>query len=181
MIALGSSNTEGDLSETEAEQIDRYKLIDRVFVTLQEAILTENQLGASLEELKMEGVIDDTAAPPQLPESPQQKESPQQPATPRQPRDIAQKAVHSGVFHGGVQLIKLEQPNLGDQQLQAMPGDQVRCIYTDKTNSSNESLTISAKAHFGSGVACPNTAQDSQCDDKDWQPLQRVWTQDQST
>ena len=146
MIALGSSNTEGDVSESEAEQIDRYKLIDRVSVTLQEAILTENELGVSLEELEMEGVTDDTVAPPQLPESPQQSESPQQPATPRQPGDIAQKAVHSGVFHGGVQLIKLEQPNLGDQQLQAMPGDQVRFIYTDKANSSNESLTISAKA-----------------------------------
>lgn len=126
MIALGSKPAESDASETETDQIDRYKLVDRVDVKLIEAILTENQRGVAIEE-DSEIVV-------------------QQAATSDDKLDQSKQPIHSGVFHGGVQLTKLEQPTAGDKQLQAMPGDQIRFVYTDKINSSSQAQILLAKA-----------------------------------
>ena len=126
MIALGSRPEDSDTGETEADQIDRYKLVDHVDVTLLEAILTDNQRGVAIE--------DDAEVALEQPETPADK------------LDESKLPIHSGVFHGGVQLNKLEQPIAGDNQLQAMPGDQIRFVYTDKTNSSSQAQILSAKA-----------------------------------
>ena len=126
MIALGSRPEDSDTGETEADQIDRYKLVDHVDVTLLEAILTENQRGVAIEE---DGQV-----------------ALEEPETPADKVDGSKLPIHSGVFHGGVQLTKLEQPITGDNQLQAMPGDQIRFVYTDKTNSSSQAQILSAKA-----------------------------------
>lgn len=126
MIALGSRPEDSETGETEADQIDRYKLVDHVDVTLLEAILTENQRGVAIEE---DGQV-----------------ALEEPETPADKVDGSKLPIHSGVFHGGVQLTKLEQPIAGDNQLQAMPGDQIRFVYTDKTNSSSQAQILSAKA-----------------------------------
>jgi TolA-binding protein len=126
MIASGNSPTDSDTDDSEAEPINRFKRIDSVDVSLVEAILTANQRGISLEEVT--------------------DSEPSDTETSTQPVDDTNLPVHSGVFHGGVQLTKLEQPIAGDKQLQAMPGDQIRFIYADKTNSSGEPQILRANA-----------------------------------
>ncbi len=136
MIATGNSPTDSDRADTETEtvEINRYKRIDSVDVSLVEAILTANQKGVAMEDETATPPTDDTASRAPLNE------------TLNETLNKTQQAVHSGVFHGGVELIKLEQPVAGDDQLQAMPGDQIRFVYTDKTNSTGQPQYLNVKA-----------------------------------
>ncbi|MDE0866085.1 MAG: tetratricopeptide repeat protein [Rubripirellula sp.] len=124
MIAAGTSDLQEAGTEGETNVIDRYKRVDRVEITLTEAILTERQRGVTVDE--------------------QTQPDPAGPNT--ELTNAVDPAVHSGVFHGGVPLIKVEQPEPQDSQLQAMPGDQIRLIYTDRSNSAGVSQELTAKA-----------------------------------
>jgi len=124
MIAAGTSDLQEEGSEGETNVIDRYKRVDRVEIALTEAILTERQRGVTVDEQTQP----DTAGPN------------------TELTNVVDPTVHSGVFHGGVPLIKVEQPDPQDSQLQAMPGDQIRLIYTDRSNSSGVSQELTAKA-----------------------------------
>lgn len=126
MISTGTNPTSTETTVSESDTIDRYKQVDSVIVSLVEAILTETQKGVSIGN-DTNTVIEPTAARGET-------------------LDDAKQPVHSGVFHGGVQLTKLEKPIIGDKQLQAMPGDQIRFAYVDQTNSSGEPQHLSAKA-----------------------------------
>lgn len=126
MVASGTSPTNSNAPDSASDSINRYKRVDSVDVTLTESILTENQKGVSIAEDV--GAVASAAA------------------ASGNPLDDENQPVHSGVFHGGVQLTKLEQPIIGDNQLQAMPGDQIRFLYLDRTNSSGEPNNLSAKA-----------------------------------
>jgi TolA-binding protein len=126
MIATGNSPTESDGPDSEKAEINRYKRIDSVDVSLIEAILTANQKGVAMDD---------------LPGTPTNKDG-----APNETLNEAIPVVHSGVFHGGVQLTKLEQPVSDDDQLQAMPGDQIRFVYTDQTNSTGQPQYLNVKA-----------------------------------
>ena len=126
MIATGTSPTDIENPDAETVEINRYKRIDSVAVSLVEAILTPNQRGVAINDAAETDASDDI--------------------TPTENRFDAPQAVHSGVFHGGVQLTKLEQPVAGDDQLQAMPGDQIRFIYTDRTNSTGQPQYLNVRA-----------------------------------
>jgi TolA-binding protein len=124
MIAAGTSDLQEEGTEGETNVIDRYKRVDRVEITLTEAILTERQRGVTVDEQTQS----DTTGPN------------------TELTNAVDTTVHSGVFHGGVPLIKVEQPEPQDSQLQAMPGDQIRLIYTDRSNSAGVSQELTAKA-----------------------------------
>jgi TolA-binding protein len=126
MIATGNNPTSDETADSDAPEINRYKLVDSVDVSLTEAVLTANQKGVALED--------------EVVNTPSGNESEERTQT------SADRTVHSGVFHGGVQLTKLEQPIAGDDQLQAMPGDQIRFLYTDQTNSTGEAQYLNVKA-----------------------------------
>ncbi len=126
MIAMGNSPTSDEPADSDAPEINRYKLVDSVDVSLTEAVLTANQKGDALKD--------------EVVNTPSGAESEKERLT------SADRTVHSGVFHGGVQLTKLEQPIAGDEQLQAMPGDQIRFLYTDQTNSTGEAQYLNVKA-----------------------------------
>ena len=126
MIATGNNPTSDETADSDAPEINRYKLVDSVDVSLTEAVLTANQKGVALED--------------EVVNTPSGDESEEKTQT------SADRTVHSGVFHGGVQLTKLEQPIAGDDQLQAMPGDQIRFLYTDQTNSTGEAQYLNVKA-----------------------------------
>ncbi len=126
MIATGNSPVDSETPDAETAETNRYKLIDSVDVSLMEAVLTANQKGLAIE--------DETAA---LPTSGTEPEN---------VPNAKKLSVHSGVFHGGVQLTKLDQPVVGDDQLQAMPGDQIRLVYTDNTNSTGKPQYLNVKA-----------------------------------
>jgi len=120
MIAAGPAVQDPE-TEDETREIDRYKQVDRVEIPLTEAILTERQRGVTIDE---------------EPNTVDSNPTAQAVAT----------TVHSGVFHGGVPLIKVEQPDPRDKQLQAMPGDQIRLIYLDQSNSTGVTQELTAKA-----------------------------------
>lgn len=126
MIATGNNPTSDETADSDAPEINRYKLVDSVDVSLTEAVLTANQKGDALKD--------------EVVNTPSGAESEKERLT------SADRTVHSGVFHGGVQLTKLEQPIAGDEQLQAMPGDQIRFLYTDQTNSTGEAQYLNVKA-----------------------------------
>ena len=120
MIAAGPAVQDAE-TEDATREIDRYKQVDRVEIPLTEAILTERQRGVTIDE---------------EPNTVDSNPTAQAVAT----------TVHSGVFHGGVPLIKVEQPDPRDKQLQAMPGDQIRLIYLDQSNSTGVTQELTAKA-----------------------------------
>ena len=126
MIATGNNPTSDETADSDAPEINRYKLVDSVDVSLTEAVLTANQKGVALEDEVVNTQSGDESE--------------------EKTQTSADRTVHSGVFHGGVQLTKLEQPVAGDDQLQAMPGDQIRFLYTDQTNSTGEAQYLNVKA-----------------------------------
>ena len=126
MIANGNSSPDSQSPDTEMVEINRFKRIDSVAVSLTEAILTANQKGVAV------NAESPTASSAEVVSTGSEND--------------ANRAVHSGVFHGGVQLTKVEQPVAGDDQLQAMPGDQIHFIYTDQTNSTGQPQQLNVKA-----------------------------------
>lgn len=126
MIATGVDASNSETSDPDTPPINRYKRIDHVDVNLTEAVLTANQRGVALENV---------TAP-----------TPENETTTANDPNASNRAVHSGVFHGGVQLTKLDTPIANDDQLQAMPGDQIRLLYTDQTNSTGEAQYLLVKA-----------------------------------
>lgn len=126
MIATGNNPTSDETADSDAPEINRYKLVDSVDVSLTEAVLTANQKGVALEDEVVNTQSGDESE--------------------EKTQTSADRTVHSGVFHGGVQLTKLEQPIAGDDQLQAIPGDQIRFLYTDQTNSTDEAQYLNVKA-----------------------------------
>jgi TolA-binding protein len=125
LIAMGTAEeTDG---EQEAPEIERYRRVDQAELSLTEAELTEQQRGrpadpADGEDADVLAVIDDPAA------------------------GVDASAIHSGVFHGSIPLIKSEQVVVGDEFLQAIPGDQVRLIYLDESNSGSGPIELVNKA-----------------------------------
>ena len=53
-------------------------------------------------------------------------------------------AVHTGVFHGTVPLVKVDKPIEGDDTLQAMPGDELRVIYQDERHTREGTREVKA-------------------------------------
>ncbi|NNE01184.1 MAG: tetratricopeptide repeat protein [Pirellulaceae bacterium] len=119
----------GEVTEDggDAPEVERYKRIDRIEVTLSEAALTDEQRGevASIDDDTDFADLDDPAD------------------------SIANEldeSVHSGVFHGSVPLIKTLQVIEGDDLLQAIPGDQVRLVYLDQSHSGEGTQELIARA-----------------------------------
>ena len=134
--AGGDSLGESD----EAPEIERYKRIDRLEATLSEAKLTDEQRGEAQTATQSQASpnasddddpladIDDVLA-----------------ATDTAPAET-DNTIHSGVFHGAIPLVKSMQVVVGDDLLQAIPGDQVRLIYLDESHSGSGTNELLAKA-----------------------------------
>ncbi len=110
-----------EAGEEESPEIERYKRVDQATVRLAEANLTDAQRG-EMNTGDDDNVLDE---PAQKPKS---------------------NSVHSGVFHGAIPVVKSENATSGDDLLQALPGDQVRLVYLDESNSSAGQNELVAKA-----------------------------------
>lgn len=119
----------GSTDDGEEEEVDRFKLVDRVDVRLTEAAIAQPissfsaaDLGNSA-EAEGEGV-----APPGAGEDP------------------GDTSIHSGIFRTTIELARAEEAIADDPILQALPGDIVRVIYQDEKNTTEDSRQVQVDA-----------------------------------
>ena len=122
-----------DLLE-EPVEINRFKLVDRVEVTLIEVPIQLELVTRNADSNPPETVERESQDPVDA------KESLEPPAG--APTD----SIHTGIFQAVVSLTKAEQVVADDEQLQALPGDEVRVIYVDEVNSGEGLLELQARA-----------------------------------
>jgi len=107
----------------EVEDVERYKLVDSVQISLSEVrrVIEDVALPADTEETPATVGEKDAEVPPAKP--------PADTADPSEPED---DSIHSGIFQAVVAVTNDPEINLGDSVLQALPGDQVRVTYLDE-------------------------------------------------
>lgn len=117
--------------DEEPEEIDRFKLVDSLSVTMTEAVVakpTGNLVNG-----------DDPAAD----DEPETKNgTDESPLVPVQDDGV----VHSGIFRATVQLERAEETVAGDDVLQALPGDTVRVVYKDDINTTDGPVIVTVDA-----------------------------------
>jgi len=126
----------GDAADSEGPQIERFKLVDRVQVTLVEVKLPPPDKENTDES------PDDAAAPKAADAVP----PPADGAAANAPAEAADNSIHTGVFQASISLIKADTPIADDAILQALPADEVRVVYVDETHLRDGARTIQAVA-----------------------------------
>ena len=127
--------TEG-LPAAEAE-IDKWKLVDKVEITL-----TESKLAASASTRAKVSQSGDKTGPAAAGKDTPSANVPASGAD----APVDDGTLHTGVFQATISLQKAEQPVAGDQILQAIPGDQVRVTYLDEVHSREGVRQVTAVA-----------------------------------
>lgn len=134
----------GDAPETEVE-IDRFKLIDKLELTLTEAkgaVSAASRTGPV--KSGEQPVVPGSQATTATTDAPATPVSEEKPATDEEPADDG--SLHSGLFQATVPLVKSEEAVPGDQILQALPSDQVRVTYIDELHFKDGPRTVITKA-----------------------------------
>ncbi len=152
-IAQATAGEKKAVDDADEPQIERYRLIDRVKITLTEARIGRTPQGVAT-----------SVAPPVNPVSPASNAntpaSPDLPAKPNEAGDLASEiekqeaadtSIHTGIFRTTVLLENAESPVLDDNKLQALPNDQIRLIYVDPENTTAEPVTVIARARTVEG------------------------------
>lgn len=121
----------------EEEQVERYKLVDSVQVSLSEVRRVIEVTAIPLETGETPAVPDGTN-PDTPPVDPPENPSPE-PA----PED---DSIHSGIFQAVIPVTNDGEINSGDDVLQALPGDQVRVKYLDELHMAEGVNELTAQA-----------------------------------
>ena len=142
------------LLEEEIE-VEQFKKVDSVAITLSEVkreIQPELEIGEALvpattdgEEANAEDVdtdpSDGKASDGKTDEGDPADGENEAPAVPEQePVAVDDGSIHSGVFRGNVVLARAEEIVAGDGVLQALPGDEIRIVYQDESNTSDTAV-----------------------------------------
>ncbi|QDU31290.1 tol-pal system protein YbgF [Anatilimnocola aggregata] len=143
----------GDEESTELE-IERFKLVDKLELTLTEA--KPNISAASREAPTRSGEQPVDPAKPATTPAPGEASEGAAPAETAAPvtttasteEPIDDGSLHSGLFQATVVLVKSEEVVADDQILQALPGDQVRVTYLDEVHFKDGVRDVQAR------VAC---------------------------
>jgi tetratricopeptide (TPR) repeat protein len=131
----------GDETTTEVE-LDRYKLVDKLELTLVEA---KGAVSAASRNSPTK-----SGEQPTSPTTPAAGEAPATPAAPIETKPSSDEPIddgtlHSGLFQATVPLVKAEAAVAGDQILQAVPSDQIRVTYLDEVNFTDGIRTVITK------------------------------------
>ncbi|MEO8496503.1 MAG: tetratricopeptide repeat protein [Planctomycetota bacterium] len=154
----------------EAEEIDRFKLVDRAEVTFVEAVV-ESQ-AASLDGAT--NPADVTAA---AGNDPAATTAP----VPNVAAEPADTSIHSGIFRASIQLGRAEEAVAGDDTLQALPGDIVRVTYQDDKNTTDSVRTVQVDAKCIEGNLGGVRVTRSQISDRELRVKTRLKTADALT
>ena len=132
----------GDATVEGLPEIDHWKLVDTVKVTLTET--------------KPQSAVSDRAAPTksrpdEVPATPANEAATDAaPAVQSQavasPAEQDDTTIHTGVFHATVSLVKTDQINPNDDVLQALPSDEVRLVYLDEVHGRDGTRQVQAVA-----------------------------------
>ncbi|MEX2214228.1 MAG: tetratricopeptide repeat protein [Phycisphaeraceae bacterium] len=157
----------GELGDGEEAKIERYRVVDRVKVTLTEVKIARVEAtspsapsapgapGApETEPAAGPGPSGPGAAPAPAPAIepaaqptvPKNKNEPSDFASEIEVKETVDNTIHSGVFRAQAQLVSAESPILDDDKLQALPSDQVRLVYMDESNTTADPVQVVAKA-----------------------------------
>ena len=156
---VGTTDTENNGEEIplleEEIEIEKFKKVDSVAITLAEVkreIQAELEIGDALVPADAEAEDggseegDDGAGVDNVPEDAAAEGDPSDdenevPAVPDvQPEIVDDGSIHSGVFRGNVVLARAEEIVAGDAVLQALPGDEIRIVYQDESNTSDTAV-----------------------------------------
>lgn len=155
LLQGGDPNSKPKVDDEEKAQIDRFKKIDELEVTLTEAVIeikgtlgeiadgeskatdnkpSEAKTDAPKPATGAEAAVNATAA----------KVGTKPDAGPAVPANDG--SVHSGVFRAAIAIMKSEDVVAGDASLQALPGDVVRILYKDSINTTNDPRDVVSHA-----------------------------------
>ena len=164
----GDPNAKPKVDDEEKAQIDRFKKIDELEVTLTEAVIElKGALGElaegdakAAESKPADGKTTD--AKPATPKAAgaeaavnaaaakvetKPDAAPATTATPAAPTaPVSDGSVHSGVFRSAIGIVKAEDVVVGDAILQALPGDVVKIVYKDALNTTNDPREVVSRA-----------------------------------
>ena len=150
----------GESNKPDEDEVERFKKIDEVKVTLVEVRIEPKVTGldGALPDVKRAGE-DPVAEPAKEPAKQPVKEpagttaaktDTQDDKSPSVPKPAAEpvvdNSIHTGVFRTTVTLAKAETIIAGDSILQALPGDKVRLVYLDERNSSEGVYQVQSEA-----------------------------------
>ena len=142
------------LLEEEIE-VEQFKKVDSVAITLSEVkreIQPELEIGEALVPAATDGAeanaedvdtdpSDGKASDGKADEGDPADGENEAPAVPEQePVAVDDGSIHSGVFRGNVVLARAEEIVAGDGVLQALPGDEIRIVYQDESNTSDTAV-----------------------------------------
>jgi len=147
------SQSESDSGEN-TPQVDRFRKVDEVIVSLSEAVLP----AAETQDLSATADVDssgpdaaETAAGGQqsaaaaLNDAVAAAESKSKSSAGDQ-QEQPDDSVHTGVFRAAVALVRSEEVIAGDSILQSLPGDVVRLSYTDEVNTTDDVQIVKTEA-----------------------------------
>lgn len=125
IAAAGEADTKPATDEEATDkddEVDRYKLVDRVDVQLVEAAVA-SQLTAIAAANQEDAGADAAEVAPNDPAT-----------TDGEPEDTS---IHSGIFRTTIELARADEVIANDATLQALPGDIVRVVYQDDKNTTD--------------------------------------------
>jgi TolA-binding protein len=153
--SVANPNSKIDLDEEGKPKIDRFKRIDRVEVTLNEAAIQtkkpETQAPKASEKPKTDAAEPEGDLPGLPGEDKAKGGESSKDFLSEIEKDSVDKSIHSGVFRISVPLVKEEKIDEKDSSLQALPGDSIRLSFVDERNISSKTrlLVTAARAVEG--------------------------------
>ena len=141
------------LLDTDEPQIERYKFVDRVEVSLTEVKVTnrfDSESATPEVTNKLDGmnIVSPAAVVPTTTDASPAPEGDLD-ATAAETEPITEEpdsSIHSGVFQSTVPLIRAETVIEGDDQLQALPSDEIRVTYLDEVHRGEGIRQVVTKA-----------------------------------
>lgn len=118
-----------ELLPPDEPEVERWKVIDRVEVTLTE--VKPREIASDRAQVGQAGGQESGAGG----QEPAAGETPAQPPVAGETSSQEDGSIHSGVFHVSVPLVKIETAVAGNDALEAMPADEIRLSYLDEVNT----------------------------------------------
>lgn len=129
--------------------LDRYKKIDGLDITLTEVKIARSAPAQAVSNLKFESTkkpAETAPAPKATGESAKKAEEPEpKPEPAAKEPEPADDSIHTGIFRGVVPLERSDSPDLNDQKLHAQPNDIIVLTYTDERNATGEPRAVKFK------------------------------------
>ncbi|MBC8356754.1 MAG: tetratricopeptide repeat protein [Planctomycetes bacterium] len=170
-IAAVNEGTGGDsdtpsVDEDDSEEADQFKLVDRAQVQLVEAVVESQaaSLDGATTIIEANGGAD--ATPPAAEIGSVESKDP---------------SIHSGMFRTTIQIARAEEAVMGDDTLQALPGDIVRVIYQDDKNTTDSVRQVQVDAKCIEGNLGGVRVTRSQISDRELRVKTRLKTADALT